>query len=98
MASGNVSSPGQEAGAAHLVRVSLLHHVVRAVRCSARVPWCGPAREAGRRKIEAAPEEVDGARLADEFAAELLEDVSSVHQHAPERVGPLRIIGPVLEI
>src|SRR6267142_1850552 len=62
------------------------------------MPRRGPSRKARRGQIQPPPEDVHRARLADELAAELLEDVSHALQHPPERRGPDRIVRRVLEI
>src|SRR6185437_8588032 len=54
-----------------------------------------PAGEARHRKIETPPEEVHRARLAEEAAAEELEDAICLNEHAPERVCRARVIGGV---
>ena len=58
-----------------------------------------PAGKACHREIEAAPEEMDRARLAEESGTELLEDAVSVHknlQKAPYRVRVIRGVLMVL--
>src|SRR3546814_13275704 len=57
-----------------------------------------PAREARHRQIEAAPEEVDGAHLADVARTELLEHAIDLEQPSPEALCVLRVVGGVLPI
>jgi len=51
-----------------------------------------PAREARHGQIEAAPEEVHGATLADEPSPKLFEDSVCLHQDSPEPVGIFPIV------
>jgi hypothetical protein len=62
------AAAGPKACAAHL-RIGLAGNFVR----TSRMPWRVPAREARHRQVEAAPEKVDGAALADKARAECLE-------------------------
>ena len=87
---------GPEARAAALLRVRLHHHVVRAVRRAARMSRGRAAGEARDRQVEAAPEEVHGALLAVEAAAEALEDAVRLDHRAPPAVHGVAVIGRVL--
>ena len=55
-------------------------------------------REPARRQVEAAPEEVHRARLADEAAPERLEHPVSLEEDTPEAVGLAWIVGRVLVV
>src|SRR5262249_17064943 len=55
-------------------------------------------RKAGRREIEAAPEEVNGTRFANEAGAKLLEYAVGLQQRTPEAVRPDRIVVCVASI
>jgi hypothetical protein len=57
----------------------------------------GPGK-ARRGQVEAAPEEVHGAGLADESRAELLEHPVRLHEYAPEAVGVDGVVGGVLHV
>ena len=90
---GLVSRP--ETGAAHLVRIGFARDVIGQ---SGHAAWMGRGGSSGEprdREIEAAPEEMDRARLADKAAAEELEDAVRLHQCAPEAMGGGRVIGGV---
>src|SRR5690606_33761277 len=74
-----------ESGAADLVRIRLLSDLVRQRRNAARMERRRPSGEAGGRKIEAAPEEVHRAALADEARPELLQHpVGRSEEHTSE--------------
>ena len=82
---GLVSRP--ESGAAHFVRIGFARDGVGQSGHAARMGRRGPSGEPGHREIEAAPEEMDRARLADKAAAEELEDAIRLHERAPEAMG-----------
>src|SRR5262249_9461137 len=84
--------------AAHLVRVSLARNPVGEVRYAARVARCRATREARHGEVEAAPEEVDGAALADEAGAERLHDPVGLDEHAPEALGVFGVVGRVSSV
>src|ERR1700722_13614232 len=91
-----VSRP--KARAAHFVRIGFARDVIGQAR---HAPWVGrggSSREPRDGKIEAAPEEVDCARLADKSAAEELEDAVRLHQRAPEAMGGGRVVGGVRSV
>src|SRR5207253_5636157 len=81
---------GPETAAADLVRVSFARDGVGYVR-SAWMGRRGAAGKAGDRHIEAAPEKMHGARLAEKARAELLEHPIHIDEHAPEllRLAPI---------
>jgi hypothetical protein len=54
---------------------------------------CASAGEARHRQIEAAPEEVHRARLAEKAATELVEDVRDRDHRAPASIGIVGIVG-----
>ena len=83
---------GPEARAAHLVAVRLAHDGIAEARHAAGMRRRGATREARHRKIEAAPEEMHRAGLAEEAAAEALEDAVGLEQRAPEAVDRGRVI------
>src|SRR6476661_8436512 len=60
------AAAGPEAGAADLVRIGFTDDVVGQIRYAAGMTRRAPAREARHREVEAAPEEMHGARLAKE--------------------------------
>src|SRR5262249_45092454 len=76
--------PGPEAGAADLVRVRLARDPVRHVGNAARMRRRGAAGEAGHGEIEAAPEEVHRAALANEAGPEDLEHPVDLDEGKPE--------------
>ena len=51
--------------------------------------------EPGHREIEAAPEEMDRARLAEKPGTEQLEDAIRLHERAPEAMGGRRVVSRV---
>src|SRR5690348_1398743 len=53
------------------------------------------SRKAGHRKVEASPEEMNGARLAEKTGAEEREHVVRTQQHAPESVDEVPVVGTV---
>src|SRR5512142_2465714 len=57
--------------------------------------WGGSTGETRDRKIEAAPEEMHRAALAEETAAKVREQIMRIEQHTPEALRHLRIIGSV---
>ena len=61
---------------------------------------CGRAAagEARQREIEASPEEMDGAALADEEGAEIVEDIATGRENAPEFVDGFAVVGGVSSI
>src|SRR5258707_15602111 len=69
------------------------------MRYAARMARCAASRKTRHRQIEAAPEEVDRARFAEEAGAELLEHAVGVHkdlQEAPHRIRIVRGVRDVL--
>ena len=68
------------------------------MRYAAGVKRRGAAREAGHREIEAAPEEMNGTRLADEAGAELLEDAVGIAEDLQKAPHGLRVVGRVCGI
>ena len=85
-----------EPAAVHLVAVRQLLDPVGAVRHAARVPRRGPAREARRREVGPTPEEVDGARLADEAGAERAHHPIRLEKCLPEPSHRARVVGVVI--
>src|SRR5688572_17883898 len=58
--------------------------------------WRGHSpRESGDGEIRGTPKEVDGAALANESAAENLENAIRLHEHAPEAVHRIAVVGLV---
>src|SRR5436190_6488586 len=85
---GRIARP--PADAADLVRVAFAGD-----RVGLRHRRRAPAGEAGDAEIEAAPEEMHRARLADEAAAELLQHRIDRAQHAPEALDRIAFVGGV---
>ena len=75
-----------------------MHDPGTAVRRTARMRRRRASREPGHRQIETAPEEVDGADLADEASPELMEHAVALHQAAPEPVDRLAVIAGVFDV
>src|SRR5688572_28912890 len=84
---------GPEAGARNLVAVGLAGHRIGQMRDAAGMPWRRPARETGHREVEAAPEEMDRAHLADEARAEQAKDAVGREQAAEQ---PARAVGIIV--
>src|SRR5260221_11056089 len=63
------------------------------MRYAAGMTRCAPARKARHREIEATPEEVHRARLAEERSAELLEYNAGIHKDLQEAPYGVRIVG-----
>src|SRR5690606_17956226 len=89
---------GPEAGRRHFAVVGFLRHAVRQRRDARGGERRAPAREAGDREIQRAPEQVDGTGLAEKRSSELVE--YPVHGHQGLVVAPygLMVIGPVAMI
>src|SRR3546814_17827313 len=87
------TAAGPKARAAHFVGVGLAGDFIRKVGYAARMQRRTPARAARHRQIEAAPEEVDGAHLADVARTELMETAIDLEQHSPEALLVLRVVG-----
>src|SRR6185437_3314870 len=81
------AASGPPSQAAHFVRVCLAGHSVRAGAFGRAA-----SREARGREIEAAPEKMYGAGLADESRAKLFEDGVNGCEDSPEAIGILRIV------
>src|SRR4029077_2162054 len=79
---------GPEAVADHLVRVRLTRDRIGAGTLRRAVSG-----EARHRDVEAAPEEMYGAALADELAPEPLEHRFDRDENAEERLHRLRVVG-----
>src|SRR5579884_1080015 len=79
---------GPEATTDLFMRGSVLRDGISACVC-----WRAPTREEGQRQIEAAPEKLDRATLADKVRAVLLHDGVRLHQDAPEAIGVDGVIG-----
>ena len=75
--------------------VSLAGHLVGQAGNAARVPRRGPAREARHRKVEATPEEVDGADLSQEGRAEALQRSFDSYARLVEAGDRIRVIRPL---
>src|SRR5208282_4852188 len=58
--------------------------------------WCGPPRKARDRKVEAPPEEMDGARLAEEGGTEMCENFVHREEYAQEATSVIAIVSSVL--
>src|SRR5262249_39197174 len=84
-----------EAGAADLVRVRVARDAVRQAGHAAGVQRRRTAREARDGEVRRAPEEVDGAALADEARAETLEHAIRLLQDLPEAPRGVGIVGGV---
>ena len=85
-------------GAADLVGVRLVHDLRPAVRRPARVGRRRAPREPGHGEVEAAPEEVDGADLADESGSEVMEHSVDLDQAAPEPVHGLGVVTGMVDV
>ena len=75
-----------------------MHDVRTAVRRPAGMRWGGPAREPRDGEVERAPEQVHGADLAEEPAAEHLEDPVHLDERPPEPLHLLAVVGRVLRV
>src|ERR1700677_1318231 len=82
-----------EAGTYDLVRVRLPRHSIGAFARRS-----GSARESRNREVEASPEEVNWADLANKARRKFLKDFIRVHQHSPELMRRVRVIGRVFGI
>src|SRR5258708_33743233 len=65
------------------------------MRDASGVAWRRPPGKAGDREVEAAPEEMDGARLAGEGGSEMGEDFVRREEDAPKTAGIGAIVGGV---
>ena len=74
---------GPEARAGHLVRIGLARHRVGQVRHAPRMQGRPPPREPRHRQIKGAPEQLNGAALAQEPGAEQAEHPVHLHQRPP---------------
>ena len=83
---------GPETGAAHFVRICLAGYVIGQVRDAAWMSWCRSPGESGHREIEAAPEKMNGARLAEERSLELLQRAIGREQHTMKAPHVFRIV------
>ena len=88
----DAAAAGPKTGAAELVGVGLLHHQIGNARSPAWMQRRAAARKSRHRQIEATPEEMHWAALADEPCAKLLEDAVHLDERAPK---PVRMIGVV---
>src|SRR3979411_631119 len=68
------------------------------MRHAAGMPRRAPARKARHREIEAAPEEMHRARLAEEGGAELLEHPIGIDQYLKETPHSVRVVGGMLVV
>src|ERR1700733_2945148 len=82
-----------ETAADHFMRICLSRNGVGAF--SRRRP---AARETSHGQIEAAPEKLHGAVLADKARSKLLEDFIHANQNAPEPVRVLRVVRSMLRV
>src|ERR1700733_8475698 len=87
------SVAGPEAGADHFMRVGLAGDFVRSL--ARRGGSSGKARD---RQVKATPEEMNRADLAHKPGGKLLKDSVRMHQHSPEAVSGMAVVGGVLEI
>ena len=92
---GGDGAAGPEARAGDLLGVGLPGDPIRQVGDPARVRGGRPSGEAGHREVEAAPEEMNGAVLADEPRPEALEDAVHLEQDPPESLRGRRVVGGV---
>src|SRR5262249_61428417 len=83
-----------KAAAAHFMRVGFARHVVADAGRS-WVRWCRTSGKAGDGHVEASPEEMHRARLADKGRTELFQRAVDLDQQAPEVVGINGIVGGV---
>src|SRR6478672_7406229 len=81
-----------EPATAHLVRVGFGHDPTGHVGGDPAGRWCRAAGKARDREVEAAPEEVDRAYLADKARAEHLQDAVGLRQRLPKPLNHHRII------
>src|SRR5690242_1723887 len=84
---------GPEADARLLVAIRLAGHGIGQAGKAAGMARRRAAGKTRRSEIEAAPEKVDRARLAEEASAECAEHALHLDQRAPEAAGGLPIIG-----
>src|SRR6516162_9445657 len=84
-----------EPGAADLVRIGFARDRVGQAGHTPGMARCRPPGEAGHREVEAAPKEMDRARLAQKAGAKALEDAIDLHQRAPEAMGSGAVVGSV---
>ena len=84
-----------EPGAADLVRIGFTRDRVGQSGYTAGMTRGRPSGEPGHREVEAAPKEMDGARLPQKAGAKELEDAIDLHKRAPEAMGSGGVIGRV---
>ena len=84
-----------EPTATHFMGVCFPDHPIGQVGNPAWMRRSGSTRETSDGEVEAAPEEMDGATLADKPRAERLKHPIRLYQRAPEPRGILRIVGLV---
>src|SRR5262249_14297545 len=87
-----------EAGAAHLVRVRFAGHRIRQPRYATGVRRRRASREARDGQVEAAPEEMHRAHLAEETAAKVRDDDVGLQQYAPEAPGRIGVVAAVCAV
>src|SRR5262245_35785419 len=87
------AAPGPESRGRDLVAVGLARHRVGEARNASWVPGGRSPGESGHREVEAPPEEVDRARLAQEGRPELLEDAVDLDQRLEEPVHGAGVVG-----
>src|SRR6516225_10212681 len=88
-----------EAGAADLMRIGFAGDRVRQPGDAAGVERSRPSRETGHSEVEAAPKEMNRARLAQKASAKKLKDAIGLDQRAPKVMGGdgvIRRVGAVL--
>src|SRR3954452_17134651 len=86
---------GPKTGARELVRIGLARERVRQPRQAAGTGRRRPPRDPRHREVEAAPEEMHRARLAEKTGAEELEDAIGLDERAPEAMRRGGIVGGV---
>src|SRR3954465_708175 len=80
------------------MRVGLAHRPVRQVRDTAGVSRGKTTAETGAGQIEGAPEEMDGAALPNEAAAEFLQHAIGLGHRGPAAVHGVAVVGAMLAV
>ena len=84
-----------EAGARHFMGIGFPGHGIGQMRHAAGMGRGAPAGKPRHREIEAAPEEMHRAHLAEKRRAEMGKHLMRAQQHPPEPVGEVAVVGAV---
>src|SRR5439155_11541105 len=82
-----------EPGATDFVRIGFARDCVGQPGDPAGMERGPPSGETGDRKVETAPEKMDGTRLAQKTAAEELKHTIDLNERPPEGMGCLGVVG-----